>query len=62
MVSRGIQVTPAGNTRLGQSEHLYAYFEVYEPQLTSISGITVKAHFRIVDAKTGEIKKGLWQY
>lgn len=57
MISKGIQVTPAGNTRLGQGEHLYAYFEVYEPQLTSISGITVKTHFRIADAKTGEIKK-----
>lgn len=58
LVSKGIQLTPTGDTRFGQCEHLYAYFEVYEPQMTS-HATTAQAHIRIVDAKTGEIKKDL---
>ena len=56
LVSKGIQVSPTGDTRFGQGEHLYAYFEVYEPQITSQT-TEVRAHVRIVDANTGEIKK-----
>jgi hypothetical protein len=58
LVSKGIQLTPTGDTRFGQCEHLYADFEVYEPQMTS-RATTAQAHIRIVDAKTGEIKKDL---
>lgn len=56
LVSKGIQVIPTGDTRFDECKHLYAYFEVYEPQLT-LPGIKVQANVRIADAKTGGIKK-----
>ena len=58
MVSKGVQVAPAGNTRFKEYEQMLAYFEVYEPKLAS-SPLTVQAHLRISDATTREIKRDL---
>jgi hypothetical protein len=57
LVSRGVQVTPAADTRFNRGEHLIAYFEVYEPLLSQQPGTQVQAHMRIVDAKNGQIKE-----
>ena len=54
LVTKGIQVTPTGDTRFKQGEPLYGYFELYELQLAGQP--TVDAHLRVVDAKTGEVK------
>jgi len=57
LVSRGVQVTPAADTRFKRGEPFIAYFEVYEPLLSQQPAIKVQAHMRIVDAKTGELKE-----
>jgi hypothetical protein len=81
LVSKGIEFTPAGDTRFKKGEPLIPYFEVYEPLLAAGSGqspgmpasagmttqkseggnpparVTVEAHIRILDAKTGAVVK-----
>ena len=57
LVSKGIQVTPAGDTHFTKAEPLIAYFEAYEPQVDGKAEATVQAHLRIRDAETGEIRK-----
>ncbi len=86
LVSKGIQVTPTGDTRFKKGEPLIPYFEIYEPLLVGppskpgdatpsrpgvipaqagiqsphenpSTPVTVQAHIRILDAKTGEVKK-----
>ena len=59
LVSKGTEITPTTDTRFKKDESLYAYFEVYEPQLAAKSAINVEAHMRILDAKTGAVKKNL---
>jgi len=59
LVSKGVEITPTADTRFKTGEPLYAYFEVYEPQLAAKSAITVEAHLRVVDAKTGNLKMNL---
>jgi hypothetical protein len=54
LVSQGLQFTPASQTRFKHSEHVMAYFEVYQPVSGEESRTDVKAHVRIVDAHTGE--------
>ncbi|HEV2469838.1 MAG TPA: hypothetical protein VGS78_11630 [Candidatus Sulfotelmatobacter sp.] len=56
LVSHGLQFTPASRTRFKPSEHVMAYFEVYQPLSNEQSKADVKAHVRIVDARTGEKK------
>jgi hypothetical protein len=57
LVSKGIEVTPAGDTRWKTSEPLIPYFEVYEPLLVGAPATVVEAHLRIVEASTGAVKK-----
>jgi len=56
LVSKGIQVTPAGDTRFRAGEPLIPYFEIYEPLLVEAPATAVQAHIRILDAKTGELR------
>jgi len=56
LVSKGIQVTPSGDTRFKAGEPLIPYFEIYEPLLVQAPATTVQAHFRILDAKTGQVR------
>jgi len=58
MVSKGVQVAPAGDTHFKEYEQMLAYFEVYGPKLSS-SSLTAQAHLRISDATTREIKRDL---
>ena len=55
LVSKGIEFTPAADTRFSQSETLYAYFEVYDP-LAGPAPTTVQSHLRILDADTGVVR------
>jgi VWFA-related protein len=55
LVSKGVEFTPAADTRFSQSETLYAYFEVYDP-LTGPAPTTVQSHLRILDADTGAVR------
>jgi hypothetical protein len=55
-VSQGLQFTPASRTRFKPSEHVMAYFEVYQPVSGEQPPTDVKAHVRIIDARTGEKK------
>jgi hypothetical protein len=57
LVSKGVRVTPAGDTRFKAGESLIPYFEVYEPLLAAQPQPTVTAHLRVVDVKTGQITK-----
>lgn len=57
MVSKGIQVSPTGDTRFGPGELLIPYFEVHEPQASADPIPRVQLHLKIVDAKTGQAVK-----
>lgn len=57
LVSKGIQVTPTGDTRFRKGEPLIPYFEVYEPLLETLSNTEVEAHIKIVNAGTGQVVK-----
>lgn len=57
MVSRGMEVTPAGETTFSKDDPLIPYFEIYEPLLASQPDTKVEARIRILDAKTGEVVK-----
>jgi len=54
--SNGFQFTPTGDTRFAKSDHLIAYFEIYEPLLTDALSTSVRFQMRITDEKTGEVK------
>jgi hypothetical protein len=56
LVSKGLQFTPATQTHFKSSDHLTAYFEVYEPLLADQPKTAVQAHIRIVDGQTGEVR------
>jgi hypothetical protein len=59
LVSKGIQVTPTGDTRFKAGEPLIPYFEIYEPLLVQAPATTVQARIRILDAKTGQLRDDL---
>jgi hypothetical protein len=56
LVSKGVQFTPTGDTTLRKGESLFAYFEVYEPLLTSAPTTAVQTELKLTDVKTGEFK------
>jgi hypothetical protein len=56
LVSKGIEFTPTGDTLFKKKDPLVAYFEVYEPLLTSGGNVHVQFEICIIDAKTGEVK------
>jgi len=57
LVSKGIRVTPAGDTNFKTGEPLIPYFEIYTPQGAAEPAARIQAHLRIVDAKTGAVVK-----
>jgi hypothetical protein len=56
LVSKGVEFTPTTNSRFASNEMLYAYFEVYDPQLAVQAAPKVTAHLRIVDVKTNDVE------
>jgi hypothetical protein len=57
LVSRNILFSPSGYTSFAKGESLFAYFEVYEPQLAENPTAPVSVHLRILDASTSKIKE-----
>ena len=56
LVSKGVEYTPAGDTRFKKGEPLFAYFEVYEPLLAEPPSPTIQIQMKISNIKTGELK------
>ncbi|MGB7729858.1 MAG: hypothetical protein WBL50_17640, partial [Candidatus Acidiferrum sp.] len=56
LVSKGLQFTPAAQASFKSTDHLKAYFEVYEPLLADQPRTAVQAHVRIVDGQTGQVR------
>jgi hypothetical protein len=53
LVSKGIGITPTGDTRIHKGDSLLSYFEVYEPALAS--GLAkVQYEMRVIESKTGQ--------
>lgn len=57
LVSKDILFSPSGDTSFAKGESLFAYFEVYEPQLAENSAAPVSVHLRILDASTSKVKE-----
>ena len=57
LVSKDILFSPSGDTSFAKGESLFAYFEVYEPQLTENAAAPVSVHLRILDASTSKVKE-----
>ena len=57
LVSKDILFSPSGDTGFAKGESLFAYFEVYEPQLTENAAAPVSVHLRILDASTSKVKE-----
>jgi hypothetical protein len=55
-LSKGLQFTPAGDTRFEKGEPLFAYFEVYGPSLAEMSNTKVQTRLRVTNAQNGELK------
>ena len=54
LVSKDILFTPTGEMSFAKGEPLFAYFEVYEPQLAENPALPVSVHLRILDSNTGK--------
>jgi hypothetical protein len=59
LVSRGVEFTPSANPHFRQNEMLYAYFEMFDPRLSGRGATKLRAHLKIVDAKTGDLRVDL---
>lgn len=57
LVSKDILYTPAGDASFAKGESLFAYFEVYEPQLTENPAAPVSVHLRILDSSSTQLKE-----
>jgi len=57
LVSKGVRVTPAGDTRFGPDTQLSSYFEIYEPAVAVEPAPRIQAHLRIVNTRDGTIVK-----
>ncbi len=55
LTSRGVEFTPTANPSFKSNEMLYAYFEVFDPRISSRAPKNLKVQFKIVDAKTGNL-------
>ena len=55
LVTKSVQFTPAGDTRFRKGELLIAYYEVYDPLLTTQPGLAVNTQLKITNSKTGEV-------
>ena len=57
LVSKDILFSLSGDTSFSKGESLFAYFEVYEPQLAENPAGPVSVHLRILDASTSKVKE-----
>lgn len=57
LVSKDILYAPVGDTSFAKGEALFAYFEVYEPQLIENPATPVSVHLRVLDSSTGTVKE-----
>ena len=57
LVSKDILYMPVGDTSFAKGEALFAYFEVYEPELIENAATPVSVHLRILEANTGTLKE-----
>jgi hypothetical protein len=57
LVSKDILFAPTGDMSFAKGELLFAYFEVYEPQLAENPALPVSVHMRILDSSTGQVKE-----
>jgi hypothetical protein len=57
LLSKNILYTPVGDTSFSKGEPLFAYFEVYEPQLIENPATPVSVQLRILDSSTGTLKE-----
>src|SRR5215472_7652978 len=57
LVSKGILYTLDGDTNFTKGESVFAYFEVYGPQLPESSAPPVSVHLRVLDSNTGKLKE-----
>jgi len=55
LTSRGVEFTPAANPSFKSNEMLYAYFEIFDPQISTQAPKNLKVQLKIVDAKTGNL-------
>jgi hypothetical protein len=53
LVSKGIGITPTGDTRIHKGDSLLCYFEIYEPALAS-GQVKVQYEIRAMEVKTGQ--------
>jgi hypothetical protein len=56
LVSKAIEVTPAGDTGFKRGQVLMPYVEIYEPLLATAPATGVQAHFRVFEAKTAQMR------
>ena len=56
LVSGDLQFTPTAHTNFKSTDHLIAYFELYEPLLTEQPKTQVQARVKLVDAQSGETR------
>ena len=57
LVSKGILYTLDGDTNFTKGESLFAYFEVYGPQLPESSAPPVSVHLRVLESSTDKLRE-----
>lgn len=57
LVSRGMQITPAGTNHFSKTETAALYVEIYDPGLLNPKPPDVGLRYKVVDRKTGENKQ-----
>jgi hypothetical protein len=55
LVSDGFEFIPGVSQEFDFGEPLYAYFEIYDPQLAAPSPAKIEVRLRVMDAKSGEL-------
>jgi len=56
LISKGLEFTPTGDTTFGRQDSLFAYYEIYDPLLTSAPGTAVQTRMRIINTITGALE------
>jgi len=56
LVSKGLQFTPSALTSFKSTDHVTAYFEIYDPLLSQQPTPPVQVRVKIVDAQTGQTR------
>jgi hypothetical protein len=57
LISKGVEFTPAGDTRFRKGDRLIAYFELYQPKLPETGTSNLQFRMRVTNVKTGDLKK-----